>query len=130
MSEISYRDEVVQRVMRSLARLRAHGEVLPVRDARGVSPIYVALPEDRVGDVDDMVRTIGGSVNLIYADVDAFSIWAWDDQTLEGVESIDVHEESTMGMLMLAVDSCNGPSANLNLVRAKVVAPRELAYQF
>lgn len=120
---------ITARVMKSLARLRAHSNVLPVRDASGSAPIVVALPDEQVGDVSDRVKAMGGLVNLIYATLDGFTILRWDDDAISSSETIEVHAHSTMAMLVLYVEQHPDVVTSLNITPADVPV-QELEYQF
>jgi hypothetical protein len=119
----SDRDKAIIRVMKSLARLRAHGDVLPVRRSTGVAPIVVVLPSDRVGDVEEQVRDAGGVANVIIAETNGFVIWSWDCTVPASEDALQVHEHSTMEMFRLWCEAREDGIASYDLVR-------ELAYQF
>lgn len=127
---LSYRDEVTRRVVKSLARVRASGDMFSVRNQSGAAPIIVTLPEDRVGDVEDRVRGMGGAANVVLAYPENFVIWSWDSTIDVAIESVDVHEESTMDMLHMWLLRCEGNASNLNVVRSALSNQRELSYQF
>lgn len=127
---LSDRDQITRRVMKSLARVRAQGDVFSVRRDDGTAPVIVSLPEDRVGEIEDRVTSMGGAANVVLAFADSFVLWAWDSTVDVAIESVDVHEESTMGMLHVWLQQCEGQASNLNVVRSALSNQRELAYQF
>ncbi|MFE7067405.1 hypothetical protein [Microbacterium sp. NPDC057658] len=129
MNELEARDLAIMRVMKTLARQRAQGDILPVRDSRGVAPIVVTLPEDLVGGVEAKVRAVGGAANVVLAMPDSFAIWTWNQGATASAASVDVHESSTMAMLLLWLERCEG-SASINVVSSELSGVREMNYQF
>ena len=125
---IGERDQTIMRVMKSLARLRANGVIL-LRNDRGVAPLVVTMPGDRVGAVEDQVREMGGVANVILAFKDNFMLWSWDTTHSGDTDAVNIHEDSSMDMLRLWLAQCEGETT-FSLVRASISRPRELAYQF
>ncbi|MEW2459801.1 hypothetical protein [Microbacterium sp. K41] len=125
------RSTITTRVMKSLSRLRAHGhgDILSVRRADGVAPIVVALADDCVGDVNARVTEVGGCANVIFAERDGFMVWSWDVDGLESIDTIDVHHDSTMGMLRIWLAQNPETVASFNVL-ASAAHAEELAYQF
>lgn len=128
------RIEATARVMKALSRLLAQRDVLQVRLADGTAPIVVALPDDAVGAVNARVTESGGCANVVIADRDGFSIWTWDVDGMEAMEAIDVHEDSTVGMLRAWLVQHPEQEASVNLLTrslpASAAAAKELAYPF
>lgn len=120
---------ITARVMKSLSRLRAHHDVLKVRREDGTAPVVVALLDDCVGDVNARVTAVGGCANVILAERDGFMIWSWDVDGIESIETIDVHHDSTMGMLRIWLAQNPDAVASFNVL-ASAAHAKELAYQF
>lgn len=123
------RSATTARVMKSLSRLLAHDDILPVRRTDNTAPIVVALPDDAVGDVNEWVTEAGGCANVILAERDGFYIWAWDVDGIETIDTIDVHHHTTMIMLQLWLTQNPDAVASFNVL-ASAARAEELAYQF
>lgn len=120
---------ITARVMKSLSRLRGKNDVLPIRQPDGTAPIIVALLDDCVGDVNARVTEVGGCANVILAERDGFMIWSWDVDGIESIDTIDVHHNSTMGMLRIWLAQNPDTVATFNVL-ASAANAKELAYQF
>lgn len=127
------RNRTVSRVMRTVARMGARGP-LPVSTADGVSAIVVALPSDRIADVEDRRIRIGGKVNLFVAYTDRLVLLAMNDLE-DDDDTIPVSPDSDMDMLVTWLKSTATQSGSIRLTAAKHAMPsipvvQEFSYAF
>lgn len=120
---------ITARVMKTLARMRAHDDTLLARNDSGVAPIVVSLPDDRIGDVAGKVEAMGGKANVVLAGRDTFCILGWDLTDHESSESLTAHENSNMAMLRAFLDQHPDSSVKVT-VNASSDNLQELAYSF
>ena len=119
--------------MRTVARMGARGP-LTVTIGDGIAPIVVALPSDRIDEVEDRRLRMGGHVNLFVAFDELLVQIAMYDLP-DNDETIPVAPDSDMGMLVAWLKSTTTLSGSIRLTPPKHAIPsvpliQEFEYAF
>lgn len=116
--------------MRTIARMAAV-RPLPVRLEDGSCPVVVALPSDRVGDVEARRERMGGHVNVFVAYPDRLLQLSMREMP-DDDDTADVSPSSSMDMLVTWLTSTTTGTGSIRLTQPRHAAPivEELQYAF
>jgi len=100
------RDDATRRVMKSLARPHASG-ALTLQLEDGTRPLVVSLPFEKVSEVVERVRSVGGRANVAVAHAKNFNTLVMD---LSGMSAttrpvVEITEDLSMGMFIIKIEA-------------------------
>lgn len=119
-----------KRIMRTIGLRAEPFQLFRLED--GTSPMVVALPNERISEVLDRVRRVGGSANVAVAYAKNFEMLTLQDSASTNAQGeLLISEDISIGLLALRLRENRGKTLRLKFRDADVEVPHfesEVAY--
>lgn len=108
--------EVTKRIMKYFAR-SGQGNCLPIQLDDGRRPVVVAMPDDRISEVANKVKSYG-KANVCVAMSDGLVVLGFEgclsNESIRPIGDVqDVHQDISIGMLISAAETLNKTNSKL-----------------